>query len=899
MNVEDRRLIEDLIPVQAINEVAQREKIGHAATHPRKLHLWWARRPLAAARAAVYATLVPAEGTPEEARSPEFFRALCRWGASEQVIAEARERVLAANGGEPPRVLDMFAGGGAIPLEAARLGCEATAVELNPVAHLIEKVMLDYPQRFGPSLADDIREWGERWVSAAWDRVGHLYPPVGAEPDAGEGRLFAGEGDTAAARAAGRPIAYLWTRTVPCPNTARGPHEVALVRQTWLAKKKGRYIALRPNVDRDALTVRWEVVEAADADRLGFDPAGFSHRGQSTCLVCGAAVDAAYVKARGMAGEMGITPLAAVVVKPSGRGRDYLAAGEYPMPDEAACRAVLDGLEVAPPEEPVQSSDTLNFKVPLYGLTRFRDLFTPRQLATLCALAQGVEEVHGEMVAGRMAEERAEAVAACLAMVLDRVSDYVSTLCQWHNTVQKTNHTFARQALPMVWDFSEVNPFMAASGSLNKYIDETASICDELAVVNKHVDVERASATQLPQHDATYDAVITDPPYYDNISYADLSDFFYVWLKRSIGFLFPEHLAGELTPKRREAIVAPYRHDGDKAAAREFYEREMADAFREAHRVLKPGAPLVCVYAHKTTLGWSSLVEALRQARFSITEAWPLDTEMPERSIGQGTSSLASSIFLVARRRDTDEVGEAGAVQRELDGIIEARLDRLIAAEVSGADLIIAAIGAGLRAYTRYASVELPNGEALPAEAFLQQVQARVLDAVLRKIHGLDDGGTSAVDAATRYYVLSRYSYGYGTVDFDEANNLARTAGVELDDLKTGPDRLADVAKGKVTLLDYAARGEDEQLGIPNGDGPARLVDVLHGLLWRAEHRRHEVRAYLDEARPDPEALRSVAQALQGRALRDDNESKPREAQACERLLGSWRTLVEDNLLSG
>jgi putative DNA methylase len=263
----DRRLIEDLVPVETINEVGQREKIGHAATHPRKLHLWWARRPLAAARAAVYATLVPEEGTPSEARSPEYFRALCRWGASEAVIADARARVLAANGGQPPRVLDLFAGGGAIPLEAARLGCEATAVELNPVAHLIERCMLDYPQRFGSSLGDDIREWGERWVARAWDRVGHLYPRV----DGGdEERLFGGDAMSPDSRAAGRPIAYLWTRTVPCPNPALGPHEVPLVRQTWLAKKKGRAIALRPRVDREALRVHWEVVEATKPEALGF-----------------------------------------------------------------------------------------------------------------------------------------------------------------------------------------------------------------------------------------------------------------------------------------------------------------------------------------------------------------------------------------------------------------------------------------------------------------------------------------------------------------------------------------------------------------------------------------------------------------------------------------------------
>jgi putative DNA methylase len=893
---DDRRIIEDLIPVEAINEVAQREKIGHAANHPRKLHLWWARRPLAAARAAVYATLVPVEGTPPEARSAEYFRELCRWGASENAIADARRRVLAANGGVSPRVLDMFAGGGAIPLEAARLGCEATAVELNPVAHLIEKCMLEYPQRFGPSLADDIRVWGERWVARAWERVGHLYPPAREVRE--DGTLFSANGGSdAVARAAGRPIAYLWTRTVPCPNPAHGPHEVALVRQTWLAKKKGHYVALRPIVDRRALSVRWEVVEAASPEDLGFDPAGFSKRGRSTCLICGAVVDGNYIKAEGRAGHMGITALAAVLVNASGRGREYRAVGQFPLPDVAACEAVLDGLDVAPPDELIPGGDARNFWTPAYGLTRFRDLFTPRQLATLCAFSQGVREIHDEMVEAGAAVGRAEAVSAYLGLALDRIADRNTNLCRWDTKNQSLTNTYAKQALPMVWDFAEANPFGTAAGVASKYVDNIADIVEPLAAAGRGVVVERASATQLPLRDSTFDAVVTDPPYYDNISYADLSDFFYVWLKRSVGFLFPDHLGGELAPKRREAIVAPYRHDGDKAAAREFYEHEMALAFAEAHRVLKPGAPLVCVYAHKTTLGWSSLVEALRRACFAITEAWPLDTEMPERSVGQGASSLASSIFLVARRRDGDEVGDASVVRGELDSVIEERLDRLIAAGVAGSDLIIATIGAALQPFTRYASVELANGDELPTTAFLEEVQSRVLAAVLRKVHGLGDG-VGTIDPVTRYYVLSRYSYGYAKVDFDEANNLARTAGLELEDLRHGPVPLATIAKGQVELHDFQTRGEDEQLGLANGNGAVRVIDVLQGLLWRASNRTGAVRGYLDEAHPDPRQLRAVAQALQGRALRDEGESKPAEAQACERLLGAWRSLVEDNLLS-
>jgi putative DNA methylase len=634
---DDRRLIEDYLPVEAISIVAQREKIGHAALHPRKLHLWWARRPLAAARAAVYATLVHPHDAPDNARDAAFFTALCQWGASDRVIAEARQRVLDANGGIPPKVLDQFAGGGAIPLEALRLGCEATAVELNPVAHLIERCMLEYPQHFGASLADDIREYGRRWVERTWTRVGHLYPRL-REEEADQEQLSIDAEDPARQRAAGRPIAYLWTRTVVCPNPERPPHIVPLVRQTWLAKKKGRYVALRPSVDRDALTVAWEVVEAPTEAGLGFDPAAFSKGSATSCFACGAALDADYVRNAGRRRALGITPLAAVLLRTSGRGRDYLPVGQYPEPSVDDCWDVLQGLEVDPPDEvipPTGNAGLATGRVFLYGLSRFRDLFTPRQLATLCAFAQGVRETHAQMIEDGMEPERADAVATYLALSMSRLADYCSNLCRWHTGYETLMNTYARQALQMVWDFAEGNPFGNAAGNALTYVNTTADIAEQLAASGPAATVRRASATQLPDADESYDAVITDPPYYDNISYADLSDFFYVWLKRSLQGIAPDDvIGGERTPKRREAIVAPYRFDGDKAAARSFYEEEMARAFAEAHRVLKPGAPLVCVYAHKTTLGWATLVEALRRAGFTITEAWPLDTEMPERSVG-------------------------------------------------------------------------------------------------------------------------------------------------------------------------------------------------------------------------------------------------------------------------
>jgi putative DNA methylase len=337
--------------------------------------------------------------------------------------------------------------------------------------------------------------------------------------------------------------------------------------------------------------------------------------------------------------------------------------------------------------------------------------------------------------------------------------------------------------------------------------------------------------------------------------------------------------------------VAPYRHQGDRDQARKFYEQMLADAFSEAHRVLKPGAPLVCIYAHKTTLGWSTLIEALRTAGFVVTEAWPLDTEMTT-ALKSRKAALASSIFLVARKRDPQAgVGDEALVMAELDEIIDERLTRLSDLGVTGSDLVIATVGAGLRALTRYARVEQDNGEVLPAETFLTTVQTRVLDAIFGALSGTDD--------ATRYYVAAQYSYGYGAVPFDEANNLARMTGTDLDSphgLTSSLNPLVAKAKAAITLRDFEDRGSDPGLGLSvDGGAPGTLIDVAHGILWRAEHRTSEMHTYLMATRADTGLLRQVIQALAGKALRSGSDAtKSREAAAAERLLVSWRRLVDE-----
>jgi putative DNA methylase len=888
--VTERRLIEEFLPVAAVGAAALSEKIGGRKGHLSTLHLWWARRPLAAARAAVYGALVPAPEEVDADRQSRFFEALCAWGGPESSIRAARDEIRSHHEA-PPRVLDPFSGGGAIPLEASRLGCDVVALELNPVAHVIELCTLDYPQRFGPSLADDVREWGRWLIDRARAELADLYPaPTGTET---QGTLEGGSES-----AAPIPIAYFWTRTVPCPNPAERPHVVPLVRQTWLRKKPGDYVALRPVADRRTLTVGYEAVRSPTVEGLGFDPSGLSERGSTTCILCGASVDLEWIKSQGRSGNLSNRVMGAGLVTSGLRGKSYVGSSEALRLVPAAGRvdavvAKAEDAGVRPPTEELPSADTRSFFTPPYGLTRYVDLFSRRQLAMLMTLCRLARDAHDAMIEQGVDGERARAIATYLGLLIDRVADRSSTLCRWDNSsrAEKTANTFGRQALPMTWDYSESNPFGGASGDIGGQLEYVTAVIEHCARTGTAAEVIRGSATDLPLADSSVDAVITDPPYYDNISYADLSDFFYVWLRQSIGHLHPEHFGSPLTPKRSEAIASPYRHDGDKRAAKQAYEDMMSAAFAECRRVLKPDGVMVCVYAHQTTAGWATLVEAVRRAGFIVTEAWPLDTEMSTRGIAQGTAALASSIFLVARPRSAAEIGDwAHDVRPELQRVVSERVADLSGLGITGTDLVIAAIGAGMRPYTLFAKVEKPNGEELAPSEFLDEVQREVAEAILARIFETDRRGLGRVDQATQFYVIGRFEFADALAPWDDLNTLARGTGIELTAHVNGNAALVEKSGSKARLRDYAERGEAIELG-------RSTIDHLHRVLWLADHHPERVKDYLEMGRPDPERLRLVAHALSRPGL-DTTGQRGAEAEACERLLGSWRRLVEDNLFT-
>ena len=462
----------------------------------------------------------------------------------------------------------------------------------------------------------------------------------------------------------------------------------------------------------------------------------------------------------------------------------------------------------------------------------------------------------------------------------------------------------------MTWDFVETAPLSGSSGSVDNALEWILSAVNMLVNVPLPGKVYRGSALMLPCGDKEIDVVVTDPPYYDNISYAVLSDFFYVWLKRSIGDLFPDHFAGVLTPKKSETISDPVRHGG-REESRNIYENMMAKAFKEGYRVLKEGGYMVVIYAHKTTLGWSTLVDALRRAGFNIIEAWPLDTEMKGGVVKVGKAMLASSIFIVACKRKGSETGSyENKVKPELQQIVRERVETLWGIGITGADLVIASVGAGLRAFTRFAHVEYANGEGVPAEHFLAEVETIVLETILKRLSrevGANSGQFSlaGVDSATRFYILWRYTYKYSVLNAGEAIIFANGTHVELDGpngLSTGARALLEKKKGKYRLKDFSDRGPEKKLGQMMEDGqPAPMIDVLHRTLWLLENRPGELPAFLQEAQPNREQMRLVAQALAGPALKGGelgDISPHAELSALAKLTANWKSVIEGAALT-
>ncbi|WP_129978123.1 DUF1156 domain-containing protein [Rhodococcus sp. Q1] len=816
--VPRRKLIEVALPLEKINAESAREKsIRHG--HPSTLHLWWARRPLAAARAVLFAQLVddpssfPDRFPTDEAvakerkRLHEIIEQLVVWenAGDENLLRRAREEILASTDGNPPPILDPFAGGGTIPLEAQRLGLEAHASDLNPVAVLINKALIEIPPKFAgrppvfpgaadaqittwsraTGLAEDVRRYGQWMRDEAEKRIGHLYPKAQL-PDGSEATV----------------IAWIWARTITCPNPACGI-AMPLVRSWWLGKKKGKEAYVVPTVANGKVkfTIGHDPKKAPTKDTDGT-----VGRTGAICVGCGAAVDLKYVRAEGRAGRMGAQLMATAAE--GKRTRIYLE----PTPEHEAA-AHVDRPEDVPDGD--LANNPRDFKTPNYGMTTFADLFTPRQLAALTtfsdlvteirerilsdALASGMVEGDRLETGGTGATAYADAVVTYLGMGVSRYSNFMNALCQWRPDAGKeqVGHLFARQAIPMVWDFAEANCFSNSAGGWNpafKFIPKSLEYLRPAATV---ASAEQVSATNRSFANRV---ISTDPPYYDNIGYSDLSDFFYVWLRRSLRPIHSNLLGTMLVPKSEELVANPYRHNG-KEGAHKFFEDGFREVFRRARESALPDYPITVYYAFKqqdsddrgeASTGWETLLEGMISSGWAITATWPMRSELGNRMLSQGTNALASSIVLALRPRPEnattlDRRGFINALKDELPDALR----ELQQGAIAPVDLPQAAIGPGMAVFSRFAGVLTDDGSKMTVRAALARIN-EILDEVLAEQEG-------DFDSDTRFAIAWFRQHGFDAGTFGDADNMARARNASLEHLERSG--ILTSRAGKVALL--------------------------------------------------------------------------------------------------
>ena len=804
-----RKLIEVALPLDAINQQSAREKSIRKG-HPSTLHLWWSRKPTAtsqlvdgpseryeefleAARAAGEADPQSAAERAVEAERRRLFTLITRmvnWDniGDEHLMRDVREEIRRSTGEEPPAVLDPFAGGGSIPLEAQRLGLEAHASDLNPVAVLINKALIEIPPRFAGrapvfpgaddgtrswpgahGMAEDVRRYGEWMRDEAWRRIGHLYPPAQL-PD----------GSTATV------IAWIWARTVTCPNPACGI-ETPLVSKWWLGKKKGKEAYIVPTVVGDHVEYS-----------IGHDPKqaptkqddGTVDRNGARCLACEAHIGFDYLRSEARSGRMG-AELTAIAVE--GRGsRTYLP------PDRAHAAMALRAVPSSVPVGDLPEA-ALGFRVQAYGMLKYSDLFSSRQLTALTTFSDLVgetrERVLRDALAGGMSKgERleaggvgaaayADAIATYLGLVISRITDYSSSINSWASSPQMeiVQHIFGRQALPMAWDYAESNPFADSSGSLNIMIRAVSGAVSRVPACSQAYVLQ----TDAASHDYRGSVISTDPPYYDNIGYSDLSDFFYVWLRRSLKDIHPSLFSTMLVPKAEELVANQYRHGG-RDGARDFFEDGFRSVFANARRSANPDYPMTVYYAFKqtetttegrTSTGWSTILEGMIRSGWSITATWPMRSERRGRMTSIGANALASSIVLVLRPRPEDApMTDRRSLMRELRRTLPEAVETLRSGGIAPVDLAQAAIGPGMSVFSRYARVISPDGTDMSVSEALIQINA-VLDEVLGEQEG-------DLDPDTRWCLTWFDAHGFTEGPYGEAETLASARNASIDALK-------------------------------------------------------------------------------------------------------------------
>ena len=916
------KLIEVALPLAGINREAAREKsIRHG--HPSTLHLWWARRPLAAARAVIWASLVDdpsgdarfaaPEGETDEQRAEREARVdaerqrlfgilerLVVWENSNDadVLAEARAEIDRCFPDGPPPILDPFAGGGAIPLEAQRLGLTALAGDLNPVAVLINKAMIEIPPRFAgmppvhpdvdkelttweraQGLAADVEAYGAWMRDEAQRRVGHLYPDASGPT---------GEKLT--------PIAWICARTVESPDPSWSGH-VPLVASWTLAKRPGKpKVWIEPIVDRSTQTISYAIREGGEPTHERT-----VSRGNGVCIATGAAIDGDYIDHEACQGRMGAALMAVVVEGTQGR--------LYTVPDSQTRSAV----QAADTERSLLSTDKLpsgttrgtfggNAQGRYYGFFDFKDYFSSRQLVALTTFSDLLDEVAGRvrkhaaaagMAAdgvrlrdgGRGADAYADAVVTYLAFVIDKCADYWSTIAGWDNTKGETvRNTFGRQAIPMTWNYVEANPFSSSTGSLRLILKAVVEGVSRLPGMGEGNAEQKDARARVRERMERVASISTDPPYYDNISYADLSDFFYVWLRRNLADVWPDECSTLLTPKAEELIANRYRA-GSRAQAEEHFESGMAEFMADVARHQPDGVPATIYYAYKATetkegevraTGWDTFLQAVIGAGLEVNATWPMRTELGNRLVASGTNALASSIVLACRpRRKTAALATRGefiaALRQELPEAVRV----LQSGNIAPVDMAQSTIGPGIRVFSRYARVVEADGSSMPVSAALAIIND-VLGEVL-------DGEEAELDADTRFALTWFAEHGYSPGPSGDADSVARAKNTSLAGIETAG--IGEARAGKFRLYERSELASDWS---PLHDDRLTVWEAAQHLAAALERSESEAAELLHALGGYGDGARQLAYLLYQKA---NDRGWASEAGAYNGLIAAWPNL--------
>ncbi|MEU4594314.1 DUF1156 domain-containing protein [Micromonospora aurantiaca (nom. illeg.)] len=896
--VRKRKLIEVALPLEVINRESAREKaIRHG--HPSTLHLWWSRKPLAAARAVLFAQLVddpsahPEQFPKEEDRVAErkrlfdIIEQLVIWEKAndEDLLQKARAEIWKSCDGNPPPVLDPFAGGGSIPLEAQRLGLEAHASDLNPVAVLINKALIEIPPKWAgrppvfpgaresqihswagaAGLAEDVRRYGQWMRDEAEKRIGDLYPKAKL-PDGSKAPV----------------IAWIWARTVRCPNPACHI-QMPLVGKWWLGKKKGKEAYVVPTVEHG------RVVFTIGHDPLKAPTKGTVSRTGAVCVGCGDPVPLAYVRAEGKAGRIGAQLMA--IAAEGDRRRVYLP----PNDEHVAAANVPSPIDVPETDLPEQA---LGFRVQGYGMTRHADLFTNRQLVALTTFSDLAQEARERVLAdalaagmvagepldlgGHGAHAYADSVATYLGIVVSRLADRNSSLVSWDSSTKQEapSHVFTRQAISMLWEYAEANLFGNSTGNWRDSVARLLKSLERLPARGAGTAVQADASARTPNTCL----VATDPPYYDNIGYADLSDFFYVWLRRSLRNLYPSLLGTVLTPKADELVADPFRHGGSQNAER-FFEEGFERVFTRVRESTPDGYPIAVFYAFKqsesdddgeASTGWETLLEGMIRSGWAVTGTWPIRTELGNRMRSIDSNALASSIVLACRPRPvsaktTDRRGLIAALR----GQLPEALRELQQGSIAPVDLAQAAIGPGMGIFSSYAHVAEPDGSQMKVRTALTLIN-QVLAEVLSEQEG-------DLDADSRFALKWFEQNGWTEGQYGSAETLAKAMNTSVAGLERAGVLRARAGKVKLIAPEDLSDTYD-----PAGDERVTVWEIVAHLLRRLEDRGVDAAAqFMADAQPyvDMDAVKELGYLLYSIC---DKQAWAPQAVQFNNLITSW-----------